>query len=56
MALSWVEKARYYSYLVARPPSTPKRHVNEELVVNEPSDRDDIDFSTQASLGLFKIL
>ena len=56
MELSWIEKARYYSYLVARPPSTPKRHVNEELVVNEPSDRDDIDFSSQASLGLFKIL
>ena len=55
MELSWIEKAKYYSYLVARPPPTSTSHINEELVVQKPSDGDDVDFSTQASQGLFEI-
>ena len=56
MELTWIEKAKYYSYLVARPPSIPTRQIKDEHVVQKPSDRDDIDFSTQVSLGLFEIV
>ena len=56
MELSWREKARYYSYLVARPPSIPTRHIKEEQDAQKPLDRDDIDFSTHVSLGLFRIV
>ena len=52
MALSWVDKAKYYSYLVARPPPTPSRYKAKLPVEQSFANEDQTDFAIQTPQGL----
>ena len=51
MALSWKDKAKYYSYLIARPPPTSSQYIVDESIGQKPSVKDETDISIQIQQG-----
>ena len=56
MALSWKDKAKYYSYLIARPPPTSLRNIVDEFIEQKPSEKDETDISIQIQQGSIEIV
>jgi len=47
MTLSWKDKAKYYSYLIARPPPSTLGYIVDESIEQKPSEKDETDISIQ---------
>ena len=56
MTLSWKDKAKYYSYLIARPPPSTLGYIVDESIEQKPSEKDETDISIQIQQGSIKIL
>ena len=56
MTLSWKDKAKYYSYLIARPPPSSLGYIVDESIEQKPSEKDETDISIQIQQGSIKIL
>ena len=56
MTLSWKDKAKYYSYLIARPPPSSLGYIVDESIEQKPSEKDETDISIQMQQGSIKVL
>ena len=56
MALSWKDKAKYYSYLIARPPPTSLHHIVDESKEQKTSEKDETDISIKIHQGSIKLV
>ena len=56
MALSWKDKAKYYSYLVARPPPTSLHYIADESIEQKTSEKDETDISIQIQQGSINLV